>query len=256
MTVTDRFLSDLALAEQKLRAGEYGPELNALVADLQALVEDHDVVAILLADGEAELAERFDAIVQAGKELRDEAREALHGLLRSAAHDRDLPVAVGVKSSPARVLAAGSAASEIQDMEPAETEPEVWVRSTAPGPSGSFFNATENRRLAALGLVPLAPELAGDAVPPNPSGLRLSEAPASGRAQTQRRKEMPAVAEKPPAKKPVSKKSGLAGLSKANLKAKLLATPTIPDGAWKEACGAPEREKGETREQYIKRVLA
>ena len=53
-----------------------------------------------------------------------------------------------------------------------------------------------------------------------------------------------------------SKKSGLNGLSKAKLREKLLASQTIPDGAWNAAYGAPAREKGESREAYIKRVLA
>ena len=64
-----------------------------------------------------------------------------------------------------------------------------------------------------------------------------------------------AAAEKP-AKAKKAKKPGLAGLSKAKLREKLLATPTIPDRAWNGAYGAPEREKGETREAYIRRVLA
>ena len=73
MTPTqNRFLSILDLAERKLLAGEYGSHLNELVAELQRLVEEDVAVASLLADGEAEPAERFDAVVQAGKELRDE----------------------------------------------------------------------------------------------------------------------------------------------------------------------------------------
>ena len=61
------------------------------------------------------------------------------------------------------------------------------------------------------------------------------------------------VAQKSRAK---AKKTGLASLSKAALRKKLLETPTIADQAWNAAYGAPEREKGETREAYIRRVLA
>ena len=51
------------------------------------------------------------------------------------------------------------------------------------------------------------------------------------------------------------KTSAMAGLSKAKLRAYLLAHTTIPDRAWNEAYGSPEREKGERREAFIKRVL-
>lgn len=124
---------------------------------------------------------------------------------------------------------------------------DVWLPT--PGHPGSFYNATEHKRLVALGLVP---EFATDGGPPDPSGQRPSEARQEAGSHTEGGTTM-AVAEKPRRK---AKKSGLAGLSKAKLRAKLLATPTIADGAWNEAYGAPEREKGETREAYIKRVLS
>lgn len=66
-----RFLSVLDLAEQKLRDGAYGPTLNALAGELSRLSQDADV-ASLMSDGDSELAERFDACLQAVKELRRE----------------------------------------------------------------------------------------------------------------------------------------------------------------------------------------
>lgn len=111
---------------------------------------------------------------------------------------------------------------------------------------GSFFNASENSRLAALGLVPLA-EPATDAVP----ARRQSES--RQEAATQTEGVMTVATRKKPAK---AKKSAIAGLSKAKLRAYLLEHQTVPDKAWNAAYGAPAREKGETREHYVKRVLA
>jgi ribonuclease HI len=59
-----------------------------------------------------------------------------------------------------------------------------------------------------------------------------------------------------PVQKPARKKTGLAALSASELLRKLLVVPTICDSAWNTAYGAPPREKGETRETYIRRVLA
>lgn len=95
-----------------------------------------------------------------------------------------------------------------------------------PGSGGrDFFNATRHRELVALGLVPELP------------------------SPTERR---PTVAKK--------KDSGIASLSKTALRKKLLETITIPDkawAAWREKHGIEAvREKGESREAYIRRVLA
>ncbi len=117
------------------------------------------------------------------------------------------------------------------ELGPSEPE-EVWVTDNG----RDFYNATERDRLVGLGLVP-APKV-GRAASGGGSTFR--------RPQTERR---PNVATK-------SKSSSLAGLSKAKLRAKLLAATTIPDKAWIGAFGSPAREKGESREQYIKRVLA
>jgi hypothetical protein len=56
--------------------------------------------------------------------------------------------------------------------------------------------------------------------------------------------------------KPAKAKSSITGLSKAKLREKLLAAPVIPDKAWVAAYGSPEREKGESREAFIRRILA
>lgn len=55
------------------------------------------------------------------------------------------------------------------------------------------------------------------------------------------------------------KQKGLNDLSRTGLQKKLLETPTISDGAWRayrEANDLPERDKGESREAFIRRVLA
>lgn len=64
-----------------------------------------------------------------------------------------------------------------------------------------------------------------------------------------------ATEEKPATAK---KKSGLASMSKTALRKKLLACVQIPDSAWasyRQEHGLPEREKGESREAFIRRVL-
>ncbi len=71
---------------------------------------------------------------------------------------------------------------------------------------------------------------------------------------------MPTAAEKNAAQQqksePKPKKSALTDLPEPELRAKLLATPTLPDRAWAPALGKPEREKGESRTAYIERVLS
>lgn len=60
-------------------------------------------------------------------------------------------------------------------------------------------------------------------------------------------------------KKPTKGKSSLASLSKTALRKKLLETVTISDSMWRayrEEHGLPERESGESRETFIRRVLA
>ena len=60
---------------------------------------------------------------------------------------------------------------------------------------------------------------------------------------------MPTAAEK-------NKKPSLTDLPEPELRAKLLATPTLPDQAWAPKLGKPERAEGESRTAYIERVLA
>src|SRR4051794_22897006 len=66
-----RFASLVDLAEAKLRAGEYGATLNALVAELQAMAAESDAANAAMCEDDA-LALRFDGVVAAGKELRHE----------------------------------------------------------------------------------------------------------------------------------------------------------------------------------------
>ena len=143
-----------------------------------------------------------------------------------------------------------------------ETEPEDrWV--TVNG--RDFVNGTEHLRLAELGLVPLDPDvaLAMDAALPSPSGQRPSEARHPVVPASEGVKEMP-VAEKSRTRKPAkakAKKGGLAEAtaSKAKLRAYLLDHQTVGDSAWlayRKEHGLPEsREKGESREAFVKRVL-
>ena len=62
-----------------------------------------------------------------------------------------------------------------------------------------------------------------------------------------------------PVAKPAEKKApatpGLAALPAKDLRAKLLAVPTIADRAWAPARGVPARNEGESRTAYIERVL-
>jgi hypothetical protein len=119
-----------------------------------------------------------------------------------------------------------------------------WV--TANG--RDFVNRTAHLRLAALGLIPLDPEIAEASGSP-------ARAPLESRheAVTQRREERTMATTPQTAKS--KKKKGLASLTKKALREKLLATPTIPDHAWVGFHGSPEREKGEIREAFIRRVL-
>jgi hypothetical protein len=126
-----------------------------------------------------------------------------------------------------------------------EPERDEWVSDG----HGSYFNAGENRRLAALGHVPLT-EPAGGA---RRCGVeRRPEARQPAVPVTRQERPMAAATTK---KRP-AKKSALTGLSKAKLRTYLLEHQTIPDRAWNAAYGAPAREKGETRAAYIRRVLA
>jgi hypothetical protein len=121
-----------------------------------------------------------------------------------------------------------------------------WVS----GGDGSYFNASENRRLAALGHVPLT-EPAGGAVAA--AQQHRPESRQEAGTHLQRRWEMTPVAERAKAKK-----SAIASLSKTALRKKLLETVTISDAMWKayrDEHGLPEREKGETREAFIRRTL-
>ncbi len=114
-----------------------------------------------------------------------------------------------------------------------------------PDDPSSFYDHAEHVRLVALGLVPELVTATGPSV-----AIRGS---ASGRALNGRSTMSAATAEKPAtAKKP---KSAIAGLSKAKLRAYLLSHVTVPDTVWNADYGAPEREKGETREAFIRRVL-
>jgi hypothetical protein len=127
-----------------------------------------------------------------------------------------------------------------------------WLPS---GDGSSSYNATENRRLVALGLVPLAEPVGGtapfSAEQPRPEVRHPAVTATEGGLM-----EAASPAKRPQDAKAKAKKSGLASLSKKSLREKLLATPTIADHAWNGAYGSPKREKGETREVYIKRVLA
>lgn len=116
---------------------------------------------------------------------------------------------------------------------------DVWVPSIGGAIPGSFHNATRAAELVALGLVP-----AREVAPPRP----LAEARQSRPAPERR----PNVAAE---KTPTLPKS-LQGLSKAKLRDKLLATITYPDSCWVHEYGHPQRENGENRETFIRRVLS
>jgi ribonuclease H / adenosylcobalamin/alpha-ribazole phosphatase len=63
--------------------------------------------------------------------------------------------------------------------------------------------------------------------------------------------------ERPQKPKPAkTKKSAMVDLSKAKLRSYLLEHITVSDKSWNAAYGAPAREDGESRETYIRRVLA
>jgi hypothetical protein len=135
-------------------------------------------------------------------------------------------------------------AGEAEYTPPAEdASEEVWLPSVGAALPGSFRLATDEE---------LA-ELAATSVHAD-----VAEGAASGRARTEGSSTMSALAEERPAtaRKKSAKKSAIAGLSKTKLRAYLLSHVTVPDKAWNAAYGAPEREKGESREAYIKRVLA
>ena len=136
---------------------------------------------------------------------------------------------------------------------------DVWVGDNSSG----FVNGTEHLRLAGLGLTELDPhiaELVRVAATPTPTSP-VVEKPLLAEAQHEagpvaRRKEVSvAMAEKPAASKKALK---LNELSRTALKKRLLEVQTIPDGAWapfRAEHDLPGRETGESRSDYIKRVL-
>jgi len=65
-----------------------------------------------------------------------------------------------------------------------------------------------------------------------------------------------ARSKKAQAPKEATKNPSLAVLPEPELRAKLLASPTLPDSAWAPKLGKPVREEGESRTAYIERVLA
>jgi hypothetical protein len=127
---------------------------------------------------------------------------------------------------------------------------EMWLPSIGAALSGSFHLATDEE-LAELAVgdtpgrtSPGVSSSGASAIPPTPNeGGTMSVAAT-------------AVEEKPATAKKSTKKSAIAGLSKTKLRAYLLSHVTVPDKAWNEAYGTPEREKGESRQQYVRRVLA
>ena len=60
---------------------------------------------------------------------------------------------------------------------------------------------------------------------------------------------------KPQPKEVPPKNPSLTDMPEPELRAKLLATPTLPDQAWAPKLGKPERAEGESRTAYIERVL-
>jgi len=64
------------------------------------------------------------------------------------------------------------------------------------------------------------------------------------------------AAAKPQPQEVASKKPSLTDLPESELRAKLLATPTLSDSTWAPKLGKPVREEGESRTAYIERVLA
>lgn len=137
-------------------------------------------------------------------------------------------------------------------MELAEGQSDEWV----PDGTGSFFNLTEHRRLAGLGLVPPAESAREPSRRDRNSGPKGVGASAEARQEAvPRRTRRSTVATATAKKRKTTKGGGLATLSKAKLRDKLLSTLTISDTAWNAAHGAPAREKGENRESYIRRVL-
>lgn len=105
---------------------------------------------------------------------------------------------------------------------------DVWV----PEDDQRFFNLTRHLELVEAGLVPL--DVSHNSCP------------------------VPWAAERRP-KVASGNSGGIATLTKTALRKKLLETRTIPDrawAAWREAKGIDaSREKGESREAFIKRVL-
>lgn len=105
-------------------------------------------------------------------------------------------------------------------------ETAVWVDRG----DGSHTDLTEHLRLVSEGLVPLDTSI-------NSCPVRR-------------------VAERRPTMARKSKSKSALPTSKAALRKYLLAHTTVPDRAWVEGYGSPEREKGEKREAFIRRVLA
>lgn len=163
-------------------------------------------------------------------------------------------VVIAVQGEIARIQVDGSLSFQMQ-------WPVALVRQTLASPQREewvsvngrdFVNRTEHLRLAGLGVVPLDPEIAQTTASPGRSSVesRVVRDPDEGAVMTVASAKNPARAKKG---------GGLASLSKTALRKKLLETVTIPDGAWasyRQEHGLPDREPGETREAFIKRVLA
>jgi hypothetical protein len=73
---------------------------------------------------------------------------------------------------------------------------------------------------------------------------------------SQRKAAVKSVAAKRKPKAVPKPAKSLTDLPEPELRAKLLATPTLSDKSWAPALGKPARDKGEARTAYIERVLA
>ncbi|MFL5962199.1 MAG: hypothetical protein ACJ757_04835 [Gaiellaceae bacterium] len=131
---------------------------------------------------------------------------------------------------------------------------DLWLGNNRDG----FFNASQQLRLMEVGTVPMdhhLGELVRDTATPHPRVESSPLAEVRHEAVPRQGGEMTVASPK----KPTKGKSSLASLSKTALRKKLLETVTISDSMWRayrEEHGLPERESGESRETFIRRVLA
>ncbi len=263
--LADRLLAE---AELLLEKGWYAEPLSHDVEGLRALAADYPCFGDRLRR-DVEFSERFELVVAAWKDLRPEesasvpnvpepARQAHQMSLVPVPRDeRDLPVGTelgnGSRVGHGRVLT--GTLVQLSDAQRREADMAAAVLSQ---PDSVGLRVSSEADAAAGQIV------GAESWTPCIFQVRLDDGRVVSRRASQltlyRDREeaaMPAAAEKSRAKSKstAAKKAAWKELPDDKLAAYLLEHPTLPDSSWSDRAGRSSRRKGESRSDFVRRVL-